>query len=151
MSDDLPMKTKTGNLDFHLAAAGCYVPVMMLNYLLPIVFLATEPREHHPVRFHAVQSLLVSSVWLVATFGLAILTFIVPFGLILIGSLLGMEDVLGGIGLLLQLLISLVLLVVSFGGMGGLVLLAVLTAMEKDPRVPMIAGFAERFVGESAA
>ena len=36
MSDDLiAMKTKTGGLDFHLAAAGCYVPVMMLNYIVP--------------------------------------------------------------------------------------------------------------------
>ena len=151
MSDELPMKTKTGNLDFHLAAAGCYVPVMMINYILPVVFLATEPKEHRPVRFHAAQSLLLSGGWIISTVVLAVLTVVVPLAFVLLGNLLGMEDVLGGIGLLIQLLVTLVLLVVVFGGLGGLVLLAVLTAMEKDPRVPVIAGLAERFAGEPDA
>lgn len=148
--DDLPTKTKTGNLDFHLAAAGCYVPVMMLNYILPVVFLATEPREHQQVRFHAVQSLFVSGLWILSTVVLGIASFVLPVGFMMLGSVLGMEDVFFSLGILLQLVSTLALFAVLFVGLAGLVGLAVLTGMEKDPRIPVLAVFAQRFAGEPA-
>jgi hypothetical protein len=147
MTDELPMKTKTGGLDFHLAAAACYVPVMMINYVAPPVFLLNEPREHYPVRFHAAQSLLVSAAWIVGTVVTMFLSFVLPLFFIVLGSIVGMEDLFGMLGLLLQLVLTLVLMAVVFGGLIGLIALAVLTAMEKNPRVPVLAGLADRLIG----
>ena len=148
MSDELSTKTKLGNLDYHLASAGCYVPLMMINVVLPVLFLITEPKESRTVRFHAVQSLILFGVTTVLTVVLIGLSIVLPIGFIVAGGVLGMEDILGGIGMLLQLLTSLVLMGVALLGFVGMVLLAVLAAMEKDPRVPVLASLADRFAGE---
>jgi hypothetical protein len=74
----------------------------------------------------------------------------VPVFFIVLGGIVGMEDVFGLIGVGLQLLLSLLLMVVLFGGLFGLFALAVLAAMQKDPRVPVVAGFADRLVGDPA-
>ncbi|MEQ1570101.1 MAG: hypothetical protein ABMA64_30990 [Myxococcota bacterium] len=55
-------KTKTGNLEFNVAAGACYLPVSFLHLIAAVVFLASEPREHRFVRFHAVQSLLLFAI-----------------------------------------------------------------------------------------
>src|SRR5207253_9303060 len=53
-------KTKVGDLDYKTAALLCYVPVCLVNLIASIVFLNSEPRESRFVRFHAMQSLIMS-------------------------------------------------------------------------------------------
>lgn len=149
MSDDLipQPKTQLGDLDQHVAGAICYVPVMLLNYIAPILFLAMEPKEHYGVRFHAAQSLLYTGIWLIGTFLGTFLVTLAPVLFIVLGAVVGMEDAFALIGLLLQLIGSLLLLAFVFGGMLGFIALAVLTGTKKDPRIPVLAGLADRFVG----
>ena len=67
MSDELMViegKTQTGQLDFKMAAAACYLPFSFIHLIAAGIFLATEPKEHRFVRFHAIQSLLVFALLL---------------------------------------------------------------------------------------
>src|SRR5579883_1419318 len=57
-------------IDMNNAGLICYVPACGINVLAPIAFLVTEPKSNHFLRFHAIQSLLLSSVYVL--FGMVI-------------------------------------------------------------------------------
>lgn len=59
--------TQVGGIEATTAAAFCYLPIPPLSALASVVLLATEPKDHTFVRFHALQGLL----WSVLTFGIA--------------------------------------------------------------------------------
>lgn len=163
MSDDLMVnegKTLTGQLDFKMAAAACYLPVSFLHVIAAVVFLATEPREHRFVRFHAVQSLLLFAVLgggaMISLFGgmLVLPAFIVVFASVLGGVITAASDEVGAvvmslggllamasyvIGALLGILLSFAFL----PSMGGT---AVLVMTGSQGRWPVLGRLADRFV-----
>lgn len=54
--------TQTLSLDFNVAGMFCYLPFFAISLIAPIVFLVTEPKSNHFVRFHAIQSLLLAAL-----------------------------------------------------------------------------------------
>lgn len=141
-------KTKLGNLDSHIAGAACYVPVMMVNYIAPPIFLLMEPKENTTIRFHATQSLLVTATWFASIFVGMLLMLMVPILLFVVGAALGLEDVFGIIAGLFYLVGVLLTMGATFGGIFVHAGLALLTAMQKNPRVPLLGGIAARFAGQ---
>ncbi|MEZ4317379.1 MAG: hypothetical protein R3F61_07735 [Myxococcota bacterium] len=151
MSDFGPL-TKTGNLQPHLAAAACYVPVMYVHLLASLVFLVTEPREHRFVRFHATQSMLVTAGWLGSTVVLLILMVLAPFLGIFLGALLSAaSEELGAllmfVGILGEIFFGMLAILAAFAGPVVLFGCTLMAAMEKDIRIPVLAGLADRFAG----
>ncbi|MEW6732208.1 MAG: DUF4870 domain-containing protein [Acidobacteriota bacterium] len=53
-------KTQVLGLDYNIAALLCYLP---FGFIAAIIFLSTEPTDNRFVRFHAIQSLLVTAAW----------------------------------------------------------------------------------------
>lgn len=58
-------KTKVLGLDYSVAGLLCYLPVCCVNLITSIIWLATEPKENRILRFHALQSLLLTGVVIV--------------------------------------------------------------------------------------
>lgn len=54
-------KTQTLSLDFNVAGMFCYMPFFAISLIASIIFLVTEPKNNIFVRFHAIQSLLLSA------------------------------------------------------------------------------------------
>src|SRR5262245_61897607 len=82
--------TRTGNLEFKLAAAACYLPVGFLHLVASGIWLATEPREHRFVRFHAVQSLLGFALLFGGSLGSVFVGMIIlPILVLVVGGVLG--------------------------------------------------------------
>ena len=76
-------KTQVLNLEPNLAGLLCYAPLVGL--ISSLVFFFTEPRSNKFVRFHAIQSLLLTVAGLVPSIVLSILAGV---GLGVIASLL---------------------------------------------------------------
>lgn len=153
-------KTKTGNLDFKLAAAACYLPVSFLHLVAAVVFLAAEPKEHRFVRFHAVQSIVLFAVIVGGSLATVVLGMVVfPLILVVVGIPLSgaasavSEDLAGLIGAIVGLLSFVSYVGGAVIGIGlSLVFMpaflgtAVLVMTGKTGRWPVFGGLAERFV-----
>lgn len=146
--------TKLGNMEMKLASALCYLPVMYIHLIASIAFLAMEPKEHRQVRWHATQSLLVSAAWIVAlvvSAGLWIfLPLFVMFGGTFVAALLDSDAIAGVSALLgfgLQFLMLFVFLAAAFGGPLALLAGAGMVMMDKEGRIPVFAGLADRLAG----
>lgn len=61
----LNKKTVLVDIPYNLAAAICYVPIL-LNVLAPAAWLYSEPKDNRYVRYHAVQGLALLCAYLVA-------------------------------------------------------------------------------------
>jgi uncharacterized membrane protein len=55
-------KTKVMNLDYNVAGLLSYLPICCINLIFSIIWLATEPKENRFLRFHALQSLILTIV-----------------------------------------------------------------------------------------
>lgn len=141
-------KTKLGDLDSHVAGAICYVPVMMVNYIAPPIFLLMEPKENTTIRFHAAQSLLVTATWFASMFLGFLIMMAVPVLLLVVGSATGLDEVFGLVAMLFYAGGALFTILASFAGLFAHVGLALFTAMQKNPRVPLLGGIAARFAGQ---
>ncbi|MEZ4320092.1 MAG: hypothetical protein R3F61_21460 [Myxococcota bacterium] len=145
----MPMDTQlttVGNLDPKLASALCYVPVMSVNLIASAAFFITE-KENRTVRFHAAQGLLVVGAIIVSAVVFSLLTVLLSVGGGIVDAILGLGGLLSILSSLLVLLISLVYILALIGIPFGL---AAMAYMEKPARVPMLAGFAERMAGLEA-
>jgi uncharacterized membrane protein len=163
MTNDLVLegKTKTGALDFKLAAAACYLPVSFIHLVAAGVFLATEPKEHRFVRFHAVQSLILAAIFLGGSIGTILLGMVVfPLILMVVGGVVGaalssISEDLGGLVILACTALSAVSylggavlgIALSLGFMPSFLVTAGLVMTGKVGRWPVIGGLAERFTG----
>jgi uncharacterized membrane protein len=153
-------KTKTGELDFKMAAAACYMPMMFIHLLAAVVFLAAEPKEHRFVRFHAVQSLLLAAFFiggsLVALIGGMV---VIPLVVMLIGGVAGgalsavSEDlgalvvtICGLLSFVSYLVGALLSLGLSLAFMPAFLINLVMVVTGKVGRWPVFGGLAERFV-----
>jgi uncharacterized membrane protein len=120
-------KTQTLGLDFNVAGLLCYVP---FGFILAIIFLTSEPKEHRFVRFHSFQSLLLAAT----AIGFSIIFTIV-------GSILGHIPVIGWLFLLLLIPIS---LLVSLGFL-VMAVMAIIKAYQYEMwKMPIIGNHAER-------
>lgn len=153
-------KTKTGNVDFKMAAAACYLPVSFLHLIAAGLFLVTEPREHRFVRFHAVQSLLLFAFFIGGSLGLVIGGMVLVPVVLMIGggaigsALSGVSEDLGGLVILAATVLSGLSYVggavigvgLSLGFLPSFVVTAVMVMTGKVGRWPFFGGLAERFV-----
>ncbi len=55
-----PGKTKVLNLDYNVAAMLGYLPICCVHLICSIIWIASEPKENRFLRFHALQSLILT-------------------------------------------------------------------------------------------
>lgn len=112
-------KTQFLSIDSSLAGALCYVPFFAVNLIASVIFLVTEPKSSFFVRFHAMQSLLLTAMGTV----LAIVMGIAWFFMVIVGASMrneagGVMAVLSSLGLFgLIGIFSLVIFIMHFVGM----------------------------------
>lgn len=152
-------KTTTANLDFHVAAALCYLPVSFLHLIAALVFYASEPKEHRFVRFHAVQSSLIFAVFLGGSIATLVLVMMVlPVVLLMLGSLVGaalstLSEELGAMVMGLAGMVSMVCYLggallsvgLSLGFLPAMVITGILVISGSPGRWPVLGGIAARF------
>lgn len=73
-------KTQVLNLDYKTAALLCYLPICLINLVASLVFFQSEPKTNRFVRFHAMQSLVMTIAMMVA--GIAVWTGSLVLGFI---------------------------------------------------------------------
>jgi uncharacterized membrane protein len=73
-------KTQVLNMDYKTAALLCYVPICLINLVASLVFVQSEPKENRFVRFHAMQSLVMTIAFMVV--GIAVWTVTLVLGAI---------------------------------------------------------------------
>ena len=107
-------KTKTLNLDYNVAAGLGYLPICLINPILPIIMLVTEPKENKFVRFHAMQALFLLGGYIVSIIAVAILATV----LTLVGATMSetLGAILGLVGGLLYFAVIIAFLVLSVVG-----------------------------------
>lgn len=81
-------KTALG-LDANIGAMLCYVPVCGINLIYSIIVLVID-KTNKTVRFHAVQSLLLTAAYIVAVFGVSIVGGIIAQVSGALGALISM-------------------------------------------------------------
>ncbi|MBI4853455.1 MAG: DUF4870 domain-containing protein [Acidobacteria bacterium] len=135
-----PSKTQLLSLDFSLAGLLCYMPLFAINLIASVAFLATEPRTSFFLRFHAIQSVLLSLMATVFTF----IIVIAWFSTIAIGAAVG--DDAGAVFIGLSFLAT-----IGLSSILGLITLALhIVAMYKAYNnevweIPIIGKYARRF------
>lgn len=141
MSDDTQLTT-LGNLDPKIASALCYLPIMSINLIASIAFAVTE-KENKAVRFHAFQGLGLVGGLMVSGFLFGIVYVVCAIAVGVIDGILGMDGMVAMLGnlvlMLFMLLYVAVVVIVPFA-------MTALAFMEKAPRLPILAGLADRFV-----
>lgn len=89
-------KTKTLNLDYNVAAMLAYLPICCVSLICSIIWIATEPKENKFLRFHALQSLILTGaavgvyfiLWVIGIiavrifFGFGLLLFVLEMALL---------------------------------------------------------------------
>lgn len=136
--------TTLGNLEPKIANMLCYMPVMSINLISSIAFLATEDKANERVRFHAAQGLLFTASMMVVGVVVGVLFGITPVVMGIIDGILGADGMLVAVTMLAITLAFLaflaVVVIVPFG-------LSALAFMEKRVRIPVLAGIAEKLLG----
>ena len=69
-------KTKVLNLDYNVAAMLAYLPICCVSLICSIMWIASEPKENRFVRFHAMQSLILTGAMVAAYFVLWVISLI---------------------------------------------------------------------------
>lgn len=95
-------KTKVLSLDNNIGGLLCYIPICCVSIIFPILFLVTEPKENKFLRFHALQSLLLTGACIVVYIVFWILSAILVVGAGATGSA-GAGMAASGISLILLL------------------------------------------------
>lgn len=119
-------KTALG-LDANVGAMLCYLPVCGVNLIYSIIVLVTD-KTNRMVRFHAVQSLLLTAAYIVAIFAVSIVG----------GIISQVSGILGG-------LISLLSVVVFIAFVILMILGCVKAYQGKDFRLPTIGEMADKW------
>jgi uncharacterized membrane protein len=132
---DTPLAGESGTgLEENVAAALAYV----LGFVSGIVMYLLEP-DNPTVRFHAVQSIVISGA-----------IFVVLAVLNVIGAILAAAGSVGGTGSAIAFgliggLFGLVSLLVWLAALAVWIYLIVRTYQERNPRLPVVAGIADRY------
>src|SRR5262245_2165368 len=105
-------KTKVLNLDYNVAGLLAYLPICCINVIASIIWIASEPKENRILRFHALQSLLLTVVSIIVWIIFSVLGVGMAFSPSSTAAAAG-SGLLG----LVELLVFLVLLVLHIMGM----------------------------------
>jgi uncharacterized membrane protein len=101
-------KTQTLNLDYNVAACLSYIPICLINPIVPIIWLVTEPKSNKFVRFHALQALFLLGFYIVGMIAVVIVSAIIGIVLGLasenLAALAGIVGVLGYFAVILAFL-----------------------------------------------
>lgn len=114
-------KTKTLNLDYNVAAGLSYIPICLLNPIVPIIWLVTEPKENKFVRFHALQALFLVAFYIVGMIVIgivgAILGAVLGVASEALAAIAGIIALLGYLAVVLGFLVmSVIGIIKGFGG-----------------------------------
>ncbi len=115
-------------LDPKMAAMLCYLPVCAVNLIMSIICLVTGG-DNRFVKFHAKQSLFLTVGFIVLTIVIQILQVVL--------------SLLGDIGKILVLVVSLLFFAVLLGFIGINVFLMIKAYGGNKTKLPVIGGFAE--------
>jgi uncharacterized membrane protein len=77
-AEDAP-KTKVLGLDYKAAGFLCYLPIFPINLIASLIIINSEPKENTFLRFHAMQSLVMMIVFMVAAIANSTATLILSF------------------------------------------------------------------------
>ena len=69
-------RTQTFNLEYNVAGGLCYLPFFFIHFILPIIFISSEPKTNKFVRFHAFQALFMAISGIVGGIGVYVLMII---------------------------------------------------------------------------
>ena len=127
----VPMAKSSTGLDENIAAVLSYV----FNWVSGLVFFLIE-KESRLVRFHAMQSLILSVVFFVAMIALYILWFV----LAIIAS-----QISGILGTLVGLVLGLVIFVVFIAAVIGWIMCMIKAYQGQYFKLPVVGNFAEKF------
>jgi uncharacterized membrane protein len=131
-------KTAVG-LETNIAAALSYI------WIVGVIFFIME-KENRFVRFHALQSILLGLLWIVAVIVLMIVNVILA---VVVGAAAGAAGDAGGIfGMLIGLISMLVWLIFPLAFLGLLILAAVKAYQGKTFKIPIIGNIAENIVNK---
>lgn len=67
-------RTKVGDLEFKKAGILCYLPICAINLIASLVVLNSEPHENKWLRFHAMQSLMLTGAYIAAAIATGLIT-----------------------------------------------------------------------------
>lgn len=123
-------KSSTG-LDENIASLLAY----LFQWLGGLIFFLIE-KDSRLVRFHAMQSILLSGVFWVALIGLWIISFVLA---IILGQISGL------LGSLVWILTTLLELVVCIGALIGVILCMIKAYQNQYFKLPVLGNFAEKF------
>ena len=118
MSEQTQLST-LGNLEPKIANMLCYLPIMSINLISSIAFLATEDKANERVRFHAAQGLLLVGSIIVGSIVFGVLYTVISIAAAIVDGILGTDGMLSLLAMLFLLLCTLaylaVVLIVPFG------------------------------------
>ncbi len=129
-------KTQVLGLEYSVAGTLCYFPLFLINLIVSILILATEPKTSRFVRFHAVQSLML----IAANIALVIALTIVYFVIFAVGAVVG--QAIAGI---LAMLVSLVGFAIALGALVLMVMAMIKARQNEMWQMPIIGAYAKRF------
>lgn len=130
--------TPTAGIDENVAGALAY----LFGIVTGLVFFLVDDRAF--VRFHAAQSIAMTVVWFVGYVVISVLQ-------LLVSALFFAGGGVAALGGALSLLLGLVWLVVAVGGFGLWLYLLVRAYQGVTPRIPVVAGLADRLLGGMTA
>jgi uncharacterized membrane protein len=116
-------KTSLG-VDTKIAATLCYIPFFALDFVASVVWLISEPKDNRYLRFHAAQSIVFGSAFLV-------LNLVLWVG--------DMIPVIGGLFGLMHMLVVATFFLGSF-------FLMYCGYQKRAVRIPMLADYADRLL-----
>ncbi len=123
-------KTALG-LDTNVGALLCYLPVCAISLVYSIIVLVTEKNDRM-MRFHAVQSLLLSAIFIVV---------------IVVAQVFGAVIAIATNSAILSLLFSLIVFVVAFGFIGAMIYGCIKGYQGQKFKFPVVGDMAEKWAG----
>jgi uncharacterized membrane protein len=137
-------RTQTFNMEPNVAGGLCYLPFFFIHFILPVIFIASEPRSNRFVRFHAFQALFMAITGIVGGVG-GYLAFVL--GMVFSALLAGATQ---SPAAAIIMLVVVVIAVVLLGSFAIFMLVCTIVACVKAFsgeiwRVPVIGKLADRF------
>lgn len=96
-----PGKTKVLNLDYNVAAMLAYLPICCVSLICSIIWIASEPKENKFLRFHALQSLILTGASVAAFFVLWVVSIVAGQISVALGLLILLVEIALGAGCLI--------------------------------------------------
>lgn len=137
-------RTQTLNLEYNIAAGLCYIPFFLLNIILPIIFISSEPKTNKFVRFHAFQSLFMAIAGIVVGIGGYVAAIVSIFLAAFLGAATKVPALIG-LGMVVFFVIIVGLVLFALGMLVSLIICLIKAFSGETWKVPVIGKFAEKY------